>query len=168
MVPLMRYFMHTAPVYWLLDKTVHPKKSGDFSFQNQLASRTRLKSFLPNLCGIFTCDLEFASRSLRPPKARLARVWAYVKKSKRPKRRLADRGGGRVMYYPAGFVSMGAFGAAVALPHNGVLWVLARLVLDAAGALFGLYLLAALVHLTAGQVMRLRRPVTSNTVRARW
>ena len=72
------------------------------------------------------------------------------------------------MYYPAGFVSMGAFGAAVALPHNGVLWVLARLMLDAAGALFGLYLLVALVHLTAGKVVRLRRPVTSNTVRARW
>ena len=72
------------------------------------------------------------------------------------------------MYYPAGFVSMGAFGAAVALPHNGVLWVLARLMLDAAGALFGLYLLVALVHLTAGKVVRLRRLVTSNTVRARW
>jgi hypothetical protein len=72
------------------------------------------------------------------------------------------------MYYPTGFVSMGAFGAAVALPHNGVLWVLARLTLDAAGALFGLYLLVALVLLTAGEVMRLRRPVTSNTVRARW
>jgi hypothetical protein len=72
------------------------------------------------------------------------------------------------MYYPTGFVSMGAFGAAVALPHNGVLWVLARLTLDAAGALFGLYLLVAIVLLTAGKVMRLRRPVTSNTVRARW
>ena len=72
------------------------------------------------------------------------------------------------MYYPAGFVSMGAFGAAVALPHNGVLWVLARLMLDAAGALFGLYLLVALLLLTAGKVMRLRRPVTSDTVRARW
>jgi hypothetical protein len=72
------------------------------------------------------------------------------------------------MYYPAGFVSMGAFGAAVALPHNGVLWVLARLMLDAAGALFGLYLLVALVLLTAGKVIRLRRPVTSHTVRARW
>ena len=75
----------------------------------------------------------------------------------------------RVMYYPASFVSMGAFGAAVALPHNGVLWVLARLTLDAAGALFGLYLLVALVLLTAGKVMRLRRrPVTSGPVRARW
>jgi hypothetical protein len=72
------------------------------------------------------------------------------------------------MYYPAGFVSMGAFGAKVALPHNGVLWVLARLMLDAAGALFGLYLLVAIVLLAAGKVMRLRRPVTSNTVRARW
>jgi hypothetical protein len=62
---------------------------------------------------------------------------------------------------------MGAFGAAVALPHNGVLWVLARLMLDAAGALFGLYLLVALVLLTAGKVMRLRRPVTPDPVRAR-
>ena len=73
----------------------------------------------------------------------------------------------RVMYYPAGFVSMGAFGAAVALPHNGVLWVLARLTLHAAGALFGLYLLVALVLLTAGQVMRLRRPASSDPVHAR-
>ena len=73
----------------------------------------------------------------------------------------------RVMYYPASFVSMGAFGAAVAWPHNGMLWGLARLMLDSAGALFGLYLLVALVLSTAGKVMRLRRrPVTSGPVRA--
>ena len=74
----------------------------------------------------------------------------------------------RAMYYPAAFVSTGAFAAAIALPHNGVLWVLARLMLDAAGAVFGLYLLVALVLLTAGKVMRLcRRPVTSGPVPAR-
>jgi hypothetical protein len=72
------------------------------------------------------------------------------------------------MYYPAVFISMGASAAAVALPHNGVPWVLVRLTLDAAGALFGLYLLVALVLLTAGKVMRLRRrPVASGPVRAR-
>jgi hypothetical protein len=73
----------------------------------------------------------------------------------------------RVMYYPAGFVSMGAFGAAVALPHNGVLWLLARPMLNAARALFGLYLLATLMLLIAVKVMRFRRPLTSDPVRAR-
>ncbi len=73
----------------------------------------------------------------------------------------------RVMYYPAGFVSMGAFGAAVALPHNGVLWRLARLMLNAARALLGLYLLAALMLLIAVKVMRFRRPLASDPARAR-
>ena len=45
------------------------------------------------------------------------------------------------MYYSAGVASLAAFGAAVALPHEGVLWLIARLMLDSAGALFGIYLL---------------------------
>jgi hypothetical protein len=72
-----------------------------------------------------------------------------------------------VMYYPARFVSMGAFGVAVALPHDRVLRVLARLTLDAAGALFGLSLVVASALLIAGKIMRLRRPVTSGPVLAR-
>jgi hypothetical protein len=65
------------------------------------------------------------------------------------------------MYYSAGIAgSVGAFGAAVTFPHNGPLWLLARLLLDSAGALFGLYLLLALVLSTAGAVNRHRHPVT--------
>jgi hypothetical protein len=68
--------------------------------------------------------------------------------------------GGIGVYYSAGLAGMSAFGATVALPHNGTLWLLARLLLDAAGACFGLYLMIAFGLSTAGQVMRFRRRVT--------
>ena len=45
------------------------------------------------------------------------------------------------MYYPATLASLTAFGSAAVLPHNGDLWVAARLLLDGAGGMFGLYLL---------------------------
>lgn len=60
------------------------------------------------------------------------------------------------MYYSAGVVSMTAFGAAVTLPHEGVLWLVARLMLDAAGGLFGLYLAIGFVLSMAGGAVRLR------------
>ena len=62
------------------------------------------------------------------------------------------------MYYPATLASLTAFGSAVALPHDGDLWLTARLMLDGAGALFGLYLLVSFGLLLAGLVMRVRRP----------
>jgi hypothetical protein len=60
------------------------------------------------------------------------------------------------MYYPATLASLTAFGSAVALPHNGDLWLTARMLLDGAGALFGLYLLIGIGLLLTGQVMRIR------------
>ena len=41
------------------------------------------------------------------------------------------------MNYSAVVASPAAFGAATALPHEGVLWLVARLMLDSAGGLFG-------------------------------
>jgi len=60
------------------------------------------------------------------------------------------------MYYPAALASLTAFGSPVVLPHDGDLWLAARLLLDGAGALFGLYLLVSIGLLLTGQVMRLR------------
>jgi hypothetical protein len=53
-----------------------------------------------------------------------------------------------------------AFGTAVVLPHEGVLWLIARLMLDGAGALFGLYLVIGVVLSMVGGAVRLyaRRP----------
>jgi hypothetical protein len=65
------------------------------------------------------------------------------------------------MYYSAGVASPAAFGAAVALPHDGVLWHTARLMLDCAGGLFGIYLLTALGLSLTGHVMRARRNVAA-------
>ena len=64
---------------------------------------------------------------------------------------------GFLMYYPTTLASLTAFGSAVALPHNGDLWLTARMLLDGAGALFGLYLLISIGLLLTGQVMRIRR-----------
>ena len=60
------------------------------------------------------------------------------------------------MYYPAALASMTAFGSPVVLPHNGDLWLAARLLLDGAGGFFGLYLLVSIGLLLTGQVMRIR------------
>jgi len=60
------------------------------------------------------------------------------------------------MYYSAGVASLGTFGAAVALPHEGVLWLTSRLMLDGAGGLFGLYLLAGVGLSLTGRVLRIR------------
>jgi hypothetical protein len=61
------------------------------------------------------------------------------------------------MYYPATLASLTAFGSAVGLPHDGDLWLTARMLLDGAGALFGLYLLINIGLSLTGQVMRIRR-----------
>jgi hypothetical protein len=57
------------------------------------------------------------------------------------------------MYYSAGVAGLASFGAASALPHNGPLWLVARLLLDGAGGLFGLYLLAGLGMAVIGRFM---------------
>jgi hypothetical protein len=54
---------------------------------------------------------------------------------------------------------MTAFGSAAAVPHNGALWLVARLLLDAAGGFFGIYLLGAVGLSAAGGAMRWRRRV---------
>ena len=61
------------------------------------------------------------------------------------------------MHYSAGLAGLTAVGGAAALPGSGMLWLTARLLLDGAGALFGLYLLAAVTLFLSGYVIRLRR-----------
>jgi hypothetical protein len=74
--------------------------------------------------------------------------------------------GGSEMNYSAVVASPAAFGAGAALPHEGVLWLVARLMLDSAGGLFGLYLLAIFGLFLAGHVMRSRDRI-SGPVRSR-
>ena len=61
------------------------------------------------------------------------------------------------MHYSAGLGGLAAVGGAATLPGSGVLWLTARLLLDGAGALFGLYLLILVTLFLSGYVMRLRR-----------
>lgn len=58
------------------------------------------------------------------------------------------------MYYSEGVACLAAFGAGQALPDGGPLWLVARVLFDGAGGLFGLYLLAALGLSVVGLVMR--------------
>ncbi|HEX3188233.1 MAG TPA: hypothetical protein VHS30_00400 [Streptosporangiaceae bacterium] len=58
--------------------------------------------------------------------------------------------------------SLAAFGAAVAFPHEGVLWLTARLMLDSAGGLFGLYLLVGIGLSVTGRVMRIRANIANS------
>lgn len=64
---------------------------------------------------------------------------------------------GDSVHYSAGLAGLTAVGGAAALPGSGPLWLAARLLLDGAGALFGLYLLTVLTLFLSGFVMRLRR-----------
>jgi hypothetical protein len=57
---------------------------------------------------------------------------------------------------------LAAVGGAVTLPGSGALWLTARLLLDGAGALFGLYLLTVLSLFLSGYLMRLRRAAGSH------
>ena len=79
----------------------------------------------------------------------------------RHKRRHASYGGDSV-HYSAGLAGLCAIGGAATLPGSGVLWLTARLLLDGAGALFGLYLLTLLTLFLSGYVMRLRRAAHSH------
>jgi hypothetical protein len=61
------------------------------------------------------------------------------------------------VHYSAGLAGVAAVGGAATLPGSGVLWLTARLLLDGAGALFGLYLLTLITLFLSGYVTRLRR-----------
>jgi hypothetical protein len=67
------------------------------------------------------------------------------------------RNGGIQVHYSAGLASLSAVGGAVSLPDHGGLWLAARLLLDASGTLFGLYLVITLGLLLTGHAMRLCR-----------
>jgi hypothetical protein len=58
------------------------------------------------------------------------------------------------VYFSAGVAGLAAFGAGQALPNEGPLWLVARLLFDGAGGLFGLYLLAGLGLSVVGYVAR--------------
>ncbi len=61
------------------------------------------------------------------------------------------------MHYSAGLAGLTTLGGAAVLPGSGALWLTARLMLDGAGALFGLYLLTVLALFRSGYAMRLRQ-----------
>lgn len=65
------------------------------------------------------------------------------------------------MYLSTGVASTAAFGAVAALPHEGALWLIARLMLDSAGGLFGFYLLTVLGLSLTGRMMRARNHVAA-------
>jgi hypothetical protein len=61
------------------------------------------------------------------------------------------------VHYSAGLAGLTAVGGATVLPGSGALWLTSRLLLDGAGALFGLYLLTILALFLSGYVLRLRQ-----------
>ena len=61
------------------------------------------------------------------------------------------------MYYSAGLASLTAFASAAELPHTSVFWLAARVLLDAAGGLFALYLAAIAGLLLTGCAIRFLR-----------
>ena len=63
------------------------------------------------------------------------------------------------MYYSASLASLTAFSAAGSLPHSSAFWLVARVLLDSAGGLFGLYLAVMIGLLLIGGAMRLSRRV---------
>jgi hypothetical protein len=75
---------------------------------------------------------------------------------------------GDTVYYSARLAGLTAIGGANALPASGVLWLAARLLLDSAGALFGLYLLTILALVLYGYAARAhRRPAAAGRMAAR-
>jgi hypothetical protein len=61
-----------------------------------------------------------------------------------------------LVYYAAGLASLSAFAGAAQLPYYSPFWLVARILLDAVGGLFGLYLVAITALSMAGLVMRRR------------
>ncbi len=60
------------------------------------------------------------------------------------------------MNYSVGAVGLAAPGAALAIPGSGPVWLMARILLDSAGALFACYLIAGAGLSLAGRLMRAR------------
>lgn len=69
------------------------------------------------------------------------------------------------MYYSAGLASLTAFAASTELPHTNIFWLVARILLDSAGGLFGLYLATMIGLLLTGRAMRLRSRVAARASR---
>ena len=63
------------------------------------------------------------------------------------------------MYYSASLASLTAFSAAASLPHSSAFWLVARVLLDSAGGMFGLYLGVMIGLLLIGMAMRFGRRV---------
>jgi hypothetical protein len=61
------------------------------------------------------------------------------------------------VYYSAGLAGLTAFTGAVGLPRASILWIMARISLDSAGGLFGLYLTVMVGLLLTGRAMPFRR-----------
>jgi hypothetical protein len=58
------------------------------------------------------------------------------------------------VYYSAGIGSVASFGTATQLPHVGVAWVFARILLNTAGALFATYIIVIIGLLVIGHALR--------------
>ena len=69
------------------------------------------------------------------------------------------------MYYSAGLASLTAFAGAAGLPRTSIFWIAARILLDSAGGLFGLYLAVMIGLLLIGWAMRFRRRVADRMSR---
>jgi len=69
------------------------------------------------------------------------------------------------VYYSAGLASLTAFAGAVSLPRTSIFWIMARILLDSAGGLFGLYLLVMVGLLLMGRAMRFRHRVADRMSR---
>jgi hypothetical protein len=64
-----------------------------------------------------------------------------------------------LVHYSGGLVSLASFAAAAEMPHSSLIWLGARVLLDLAGGLFGLYFVVMFGLYLAGCVMRLRHRV---------
>lgn len=60
------------------------------------------------------------------------------------------------MYYSAAVAALSSYGAATQLPRHSIVWTIARVLLDSAGALFALYAATIIGLLLLGRVMRSR------------
>jgi Fe2+ transport system protein B len=60
------------------------------------------------------------------------------------------------VYYSAALAALTSFASAASLPKQGAFWWVARILLDGAGAAFGLYLIVAVALSLVGVVMRAR------------
>jgi hypothetical protein len=63
------------------------------------------------------------------------------------------------VYYSAGLASLTAFAGAAGLPRTSIFWIIARILLDSAGGLFGLYIAVMVGLLLMGRAMRFRQRI---------